>query len=67
MERELTKLKQGAVTVAEYTMKFNELVRYMADGDNAPTEAWKMKKYRIGLRADIAHDISMQQSPPSVS
>jgi hypothetical protein len=27
MERELTELKQGGMTVAEYTMKFNELVR----------------------------------------
>jgi hypothetical protein len=39
MERELTELKQGSLTVAEYTMKFNELVRYVADGDDAPTEA----------------------------
>ncbi|GAU10915.1 hypothetical protein TSUD_426820, partial [Trifolium subterraneum] len=48
-------------SVAEYTSKFNELVRYVADGDDAPTEAWKIKKYRFGLRADIAHDVSMQQ------
>ncbi|GAU10919.1 hypothetical protein TSUD_426870, partial [Trifolium subterraneum] len=41
--------------------KFNELVRYVADSDDAPTEAWKIKKYRFGLRADIAHDVSMQQ------
>ncbi|GAU39806.1 hypothetical protein TSUD_219810 [Trifolium subterraneum] len=60
MERELIELKQGGKYVAEYTAKFNELVRYVADGDDAPTEAWKIKKYRFGLRADIAHDVSMQ-------
>ncbi|GAU44000.1 hypothetical protein TSUD_91790 [Trifolium subterraneum] len=61
MERELIELKQGSKSVAEYTSKFNELVRYVADSDDAPTEAWKIKKYRFGLRADIAHDVSMQQ------
>ncbi|GAU18217.1 hypothetical protein TSUD_26810 [Trifolium subterraneum] len=61
MERELIELKQGSKFVAEYTSKFNELVRYVADSDDAPTEAWKIKKYRFGLRADIAHDVSMQQ------
>ncbi|PNX97451.1 hypothetical protein L195_g020680 [Trifolium pratense] len=62
MERELTELKQGNMTVTDYTMRFNELIRYVAEGNDAPTEAWKMKKYRFGLRADIAHDVSMQQS-----
>ncbi|KAK2449583.1 hypothetical protein QL285_008768 [Trifolium repens] len=60
MERALNELKQGGMSVAEYTMKFNELVRYVADGNDAPTESWKMKKYRFGLRADIAHDVAMQ-------
>ncbi|MCI60248.1 hypothetical protein A2U01_0081503, partial [Trifolium medium] len=48
------------MSIAEYTSKFNELVRYVADGDEAPTETWKMKKYHFGLRADIAHDVFMQ-------
>ncbi|GAU49923.1 hypothetical protein TSUD_180410 [Trifolium subterraneum] len=61
MERELIELKQGSKSVAEYTAKFNELVRYVADSDDAPTEAWKIKKYRFGLRADIAQDVAMQQ------
>jgi hypothetical protein len=60
MKRALNELKQGGMSVAEYTMKFNELVRYVADGNDAPTESWKMKKYRFGLRADIAHDVVMQ-------
>ncbi|GAU12300.1 hypothetical protein TSUD_142090 [Trifolium subterraneum] len=60
MEKELQELKQGSMSVAEYTMKFNELIRYAADGPEAPTEAWKIKKYRMGLRADIAHVVTMQ-------
>ncbi|MCI01842.1 hypothetical protein A2U01_0022871 [Trifolium medium] len=60
MEQELTELKQGSMSVSEYTIRFNELVRYAADGDDAPTEAWKMKKFHFGLRADIAHGVSMQ-------
>jgi hypothetical protein len=55
MERELNELKQGGKSVAEYTMKFNELVQYVVNGNDAPTEAWKMKKYSFGHRADIAH------------
>jgi hypothetical protein len=53
MERELTELKHGSMSVAEYTMKFNELVCYVMDGNDAPSESWKMKKYRFGLRADM--------------
>ncbi|MCI01756.1 hypothetical protein A2U01_0022784 [Trifolium medium] len=60
MERELIELKQGNSSVSEYTMGFIELVRYAAEGDDALTEAWKMKKYRFGLRVDIAHDVSLQ-------
>ncbi|GAU46444.1 hypothetical protein TSUD_402110 [Trifolium subterraneum] len=56
-----SQMEQGNKSVAEYTVKFNELVGYVADGDDAPTEAWMIKKYRFGLRADIAHDVSMQQ------
>ncbi|GAU34277.1 hypothetical protein TSUD_321230 [Trifolium subterraneum] len=60
MEMTWANFRRGK-SVAEYTAKFNELVRYVADSDDAPTEAWKIKKYRFGLRADIAHDVSMQQ------
>jgi hypothetical protein len=61
MERAFNKLKHGGMSVAEYTMKFNELVQYVADGNDAPTEACKMKKYRFGLRVNIAHDVVMHQ------
>jgi ATP-dependent helicase/DNAse subunit B len=37
MERALNELKQGGMTLAEYTMRFNELVQYVADGNDALT------------------------------
>jgi ATP-dependent helicase/DNAse subunit B len=50
MERELTELKQGSMSVAEYTMKFNELVRYVMDGNDAPS--WKMVLQNGFAKAD---------------
>ncbi|MCI24395.1 hypothetical protein A2U01_0045578 [Trifolium medium] len=60
MGRELGELKQGRSTVAEYTRKFNELVRYSSDANGALSERAKMNKYRYGLRGDIAHAVSLQ-------
>ncbi|MCI18459.1 hypothetical protein A2U01_0039613, partial [Trifolium medium] len=58
MGHELGELKQGRSTVAEYTRKFNELVRFLSDANRALTERAKMNKYRYGLRGDIAHAVS---------
>ncbi|MCI49039.1 hypothetical protein A2U01_0070282, partial [Trifolium medium] len=60
MGRELGELKQGRSSVAEYTRKFNELVRFSSDANGALTERPKMNKYRYGLRGDIAHATSLQ-------
>ncbi|GAU29936.1 hypothetical protein TSUD_360510 [Trifolium subterraneum] len=61
MELELIELKQGGKSVAEYTAKFNELVRYVVDSDDAPTEAWKIKKYRFGLQSMIKERFEVNQ------
>ncbi|MCI70173.1 hypothetical protein A2U01_0091436, partial [Trifolium medium] len=61
MGRELGELKQGKSTVAEYTQRFNELVRYSLEVNRALDGKAKMKKYRYGLRGDIAHAVSLQQ------
>ncbi|MCI95227.1 hypothetical protein A2U01_0116525, partial [Trifolium medium] len=50
MGRELGELKQGRTSVAEYTRKFNELVRYSSNANGALSERAKMNKYRYGLR-----------------
>ncbi|MCI55986.1 hypothetical protein A2U01_0077237, partial [Trifolium medium] len=60
MGRELGELKQGRTSVAEYTQKFNELVRFSSDANGALSERTKMNKYRYGLRGDIAHAVSLQ-------
>ncbi|MCI50866.1 hypothetical protein A2U01_0072110, partial [Trifolium medium] len=60
MGRELGEHKQGRTSVAEYTRKFNELVRYSSDANGALSERAKMNKYRYGLRGDIAHAVSLQ-------
>ncbi|MCI43556.1 hypothetical protein A2U01_0064793, partial [Trifolium medium] len=60
MGRELGELKQGRTFVAEYTRKFNELVRFSSDANGALSEGANMNKYRYGLRGDIAHAVSLQ-------
>ncbi|MCI40076.1 hypothetical protein A2U01_0061308, partial [Trifolium medium] len=60
MGRELGELKQGRTSVAEYTRKFNELIRFSSDANGALNERAKMNKYRYGLRGDIAHAVSLQ-------
>ncbi|MCI83060.1 hypothetical protein A2U01_0104335, partial [Trifolium medium] len=60
MGRELGELNQGRTSVAEYTMKFNELVRFSSVAAGALSERAKMNKYRYGLRGDIAHAVSLQ-------
>ncbi|MCI85802.1 hypothetical protein A2U01_0107081, partial [Trifolium medium] len=57
---ELGELKQGKSTVAEYTQRFNELIRYSLDVNGALDGKTKMNKYRYGLRGDIAYAVSLQ-------
>ncbi|MCI92339.1 hypothetical protein A2U01_0113635, partial [Trifolium medium] len=59
MGRELGELKQGSTSVAEYTRKFNELVRFSSDAAGVLSEKAKMNKYQYGLRGDIAHAVSL--------
>ncbi|QHO25224.1 uncharacterized protein DS421_12g379180 [Arachis hypogaea] len=54
-ELELMQLKQGHMTVAEYTSKFEELCRFSRIYQGAPEDftEWKCIKYEGGLRSDI--------------
>ncbi|XP_015944890.2 uncharacterized protein LOC107470017 [Arachis duranensis] len=54
-ELELLQLKQGAMSVFEYTDKFEELFRFsrMSQGAPGDFEEWKCIKYEGGLRSDI--------------
>ncbi|XP_057746720.1 uncharacterized protein LOC130965991 [Arachis stenosperma] len=54
-ELELLQLKQGTMSVSEYTDKFEELFRFsrMCQGASKNFEEWKCIKYEGGLRSDI--------------
>ncbi|XP_016173144.1 uncharacterized protein LOC107615607 [Arachis ipaensis] len=51
-ELELLQLKQGSMTIAEYTNKFEELCRFSRISQGTP-EGWKCVKYEVGMREDI--------------
>ena len=48
-EVELLHLKQGSISVAEYTSKFDDLYRF----SKGSTEEWKCRKFEEGLREEI--------------
>ncbi|XP_015960811.1 uncharacterized protein LOC107484784 [Arachis duranensis] len=54
-ELELLQLKQGSMTIAEYTSKFEEFFRFskISQGTSESYEEWKCVKYEVGLREDI--------------
>ncbi|XP_016178546.1 uncharacterized protein LOC107620999 [Arachis ipaensis] len=54
-ELELMQLKEGSMTMAEYTNKFEELCRFskVCQGASEGYEEWKCIKYEGDLRSDI--------------
>ncbi|RYR58977.1 hypothetical protein Ahy_A05g024836 isoform A [Arachis hypogaea] len=58
-ELELLQLKQGAMSVSEYTDKFEELFRFsrMCQGAPRDFEEWKCIKYEGGLRSEILSSV----------
>ncbi|XP_072060315.1 uncharacterized protein [Arachis hypogaea] len=52
---ELMQLKQGSMSVAEYTNKFEELCRFsrVCQGDPETFESWRCIKYQRGLKDNI--------------
>ncbi|XP_020992705.1 uncharacterized protein LOC110278786 [Arachis duranensis] len=54
-EMELMQLKQGFMSVAEYTNKFKELCRFsrVCQGDPETFESWRCIKYQKGLKDNI--------------
>ncbi|XP_057719529.1 uncharacterized protein LOC130933953 [Arachis stenosperma] len=54
-EMELMQLKQGSMSVAEYTNKFEELCRFsrVCQGDLETYESWRCIKYQSGLKDSI--------------
>ncbi|XP_057719650.1 uncharacterized protein LOC130934078 [Arachis stenosperma] len=54
-EIELMQLKQGSLSVADYTSRFEELCRFSRAYQGSPEtyESWKCVKYQRGLKDDI--------------
>ncbi|XP_016173469.1 uncharacterized protein LOC107615972 [Arachis ipaensis] len=54
-EMELMQLKQGLLSVADYTIRFEELCRFSRACQGAPEtyKSWKCIKYQRGLKDDI--------------
>ncbi|XP_072074016.1 uncharacterized protein [Arachis hypogaea] len=59
-EIELMQLKQGSMSVAEYTNKFKELCRFsrVCQGDPETFESWRCNKYQRGLKDNIMTDVA---------
>ncbi|XP_016164757.1 uncharacterized protein LOC107607301 [Arachis ipaensis] len=59
-ELELMQLKQGSMSVAEYTSKFEELCRFSRVCRGAPEsyEGWKCKRYKGGLSENIMNAVT---------
>ncbi|KAL4381255.1 hypothetical protein AHAS_Ahas04G0115200 [Arachis hypogaea] len=57
---ELMQLKQGSMSVAEYTNKFEELCRFsrVCQGDPETFESWRCIKYQRGLKDNIMTVVS---------
>ncbi|XP_015965009.1 uncharacterized protein LOC107488759 [Arachis duranensis] len=58
-ELELLQLKQGIMSVSEYTDKFEELFRFsrMCQGTPGDFKEWKCIKYEGGLRSEILSSV----------
>ncbi|XP_057739890.1 uncharacterized protein LOC130956994 [Arachis stenosperma] len=59
-ELELLQLKQGSMTIAEYTSKFEGLCRFSRISQGTPKsyEEWKYIGYEVGLREDIRRAVA---------
>jgi len=59
-EMEFLELKQGNMTVAEYTAKFEELVRYFPHYQGRNGESSKCVKFLNGLRPEVKQAVNYQ-------
>ena len=59
-EMEFLELKQGSMTVAEYSAKFEELVRYFPHYQGREGESSKCVKFLNGLRPEVKQAINYQ-------
>ena len=60
--REFVDLRQGAMSVAEYTAKFDELARFAPT--IVPTDDARKMKYMLGLRTEIVKQVDSGREGP---
>jgi len=52
-EQEFLQLKQGNMSVTEFSKKFEELSYYSTHNEYVDNETWKVNQYRHALRGEI--------------
>jgi len=60
-EQEFLQLKQGNMSVTEFTKKFEELSHYSTHNEYAGNEMWKVNQYKHALRGEIYAVVSQQR------
>jgi len=60
-EQEFLQLKQGNMSVTEFTKRFEELSHYSSHNEYAGNETWKVNQYRHALRGEIYAVASQQR------
>jgi hypothetical protein len=60
-EQEFLHLKQGSMSVTDFTKKFEELSHYSTHNEYAGNELWKMNQYRYALRGELYVVVSQQR------
>ncbi|MCH80451.1 retrotransposon protein, partial [Trifolium medium] len=58
--QEFLELKQGGMSVTEFTKKFEELSHYSSHNQHETDEEWKINQYKYGLRGEIEHTVGQQ-------
>ena len=52
-EQEFLNLRQGGMTLADYTAKFENLCKFSSIYKRNPDEPWKCLRYQSGLRGEV--------------
>jgi hypothetical protein len=60
-KQEFLHLKQGHMSVTEFTKRFEELSHYSTHNEYADNEMWKVNQYRLALRGEIYAVVSQQR------
>jgi hypothetical protein len=60
-EQEFLYMKQGSMSVTDFTKKFEELSHYSTHNEYAGNEMWKMNQYKHALRGELYVVVSQQR------